>query len=84
MESYKRGSHTVRVAVRTKLPSRLDEKWRGMTAICRIERIRELKACCTRELIYAITSLPEGKLEPASSPGRPAKHSPNENGPQSS
>jgi len=56
---------TRRIAVRTKLPSRLDEKWQGVTAICRIERIRELKACCTREVIYAITSLPEDKLEPA-------------------
>ena len=56
---------TRRIAVRTKLPSRLDEKWQGVTATCRIERIRELKTCCTREVIYAITSLPEDKLEPA-------------------
>jgi hypothetical protein len=52
-------------AVRTKLPSRLDKKWQGVTAICRIERIRELKACCTREVIYAIISLPEDKLDAA-------------------
>jgi hypothetical protein len=52
------------IAVRTKLPSRLDEKWPGLTAICRIERRRELKTYCSREVIYAITSLPAGKLDP--------------------
>jgi len=51
--------------VRTKLPSRLDKKWPGLTGICRIERIREMKTYCTREVIYAITSLPADKLEPA-------------------
>jgi len=54
------------IAVRTKLPSRLDKNWPGITAICRIERIRELKDRCTREVIYAITSLPADKLDPAS------------------
>lgn len=53
------------IAVRTKLPSRLDEKWLGLTAICRIERIREFKTYCTRQVIYAITSLPKEKLAPA-------------------
>ena len=56
---------TRRIAVRTKLPSRLSEKWPGLTAICRIERLREMKTYCTRQVIYAITSLPIGKLEPA-------------------
>jgi hypothetical protein len=56
---------TRRIAVRTKLPSRLNEKWPGLTAICRIERLREMKTYCTRQVIYAITSLPAGKLEPA-------------------
>ena len=56
---------TRRIAVRTKLPSRLDEKWPGITAICRIERIRELRHRCSREVIYAITSLPADKLAPA-------------------
>ena len=55
-----------RIAVRTVLPSRLDEKWPGISAICRIERIRELKTHCSREVIYAITSLPADKLAPAS------------------
>ena len=32
---------TRRIAVRTKLPSRLDQDWPGITAICRIERRRE-------------------------------------------
>jgi predicted transposase YbfD/YdcC len=56
---------TRRLAVRTKLPSRLDQNWPGITAICRIERIRELKDRCSREVIYAITSLPLDKLDPA-------------------
>lgn len=54
-----------RIQVRTKLPLRLDQDWPGLTAICRIERIRELKDRCSREVIYAITSLPAGKLDPA-------------------
>jgi hypothetical protein len=56
---------TRQIAVRTKLPSRLDENWPGLTAICRIERRREMKTYCSREVIYAITSLPPGKIEPA-------------------
>ena len=51
--------------MRTKLPSRLDENWPGITAICRIERTRELRDRCSREVIYAITSLPPDKLSPA-------------------
>ena len=51
--------------MRTKLPSRLDQNWPGLTAICRIERIRELKDRCSREVIYAITSLASDKLDPA-------------------
>lgn len=55
---------TRRIAVRTKLPARLDQSWPGITAICRIERIRELADRCSREVIYAVTSLPSGKLAP--------------------
>lgn len=44
--------------MRTNLPSRLDEKWPDIRAICRIERIRETKDRCSREVIYAITSAP--------------------------
>ena len=51
--------------MRTRLPLRLDQDWPGLTAICRIERIRELKDRCSREVIYAITSLPTDKLDPA-------------------
>ena len=47
------------------MPSRLDEKWSGLTALCRIERIRETKTCCTREVIYAIASLPVEHCDPA-------------------
>ena len=43
----------------------LDEKWPGLKAICRIERIRELRTHCSREVIYVITSLPADKLAPA-------------------
>ncbi len=57
---------TRRIAVRTKLPSLLGNNWPGITAICRIERIREHKTYCSREVIYAITSLPLDKLAPAS------------------
>lgn len=56
---------TRRIQVRTKLPARLDQNWPGITAICRIERIRELKTYCSRDVIYAITSLPLDKLAPA-------------------
>lgn len=52
------------IAVRTKLPSRIDENWPGITAFCRIERIREHKTYCTREVAYAITSLPAERLDP--------------------
>lgn len=44
--------------MRTVLPSRIDEKWSEIKAFCRIERIRETKDRCTREVVYAITSAP--------------------------
>lgn len=57
---------TRRIAVRTKLPARLNENWPGLTAICRIERIRETKTRCSREVVYAITSVtPEMLNAPA-------------------
>lgn len=55
---------TRRLSVRTKLPDRLDQKWPGLTAICRIERTRETKTYTSHERIYAITSLPTDKLDP--------------------
>lgn len=51
--------------MRTTLPTRLDQNWPGLTAICRIERRREMKTYGTREVIYAITSLPHDRLDPA-------------------
>lgn len=48
---------TRRIAVR-KPPARLDTLWPGVRQICRIERIREMKNHCERQVIYAITSLP--------------------------
>lgn len=51
--------------MRTKLPSRIDEKWPDIKAICRIERIRELKTYCSREVIYAITSAPPETFDAA-------------------
>ena len=53
------------IQVRTKLPSRIEQNWPGIKAICRIERIRELKDRCSREVIYAITSLSPDKLDAA-------------------
>jgi hypothetical protein len=38
------------IAVRPKLLSWLDKNWPGITAICRIERIRERKNRCTRQV----------------------------------
>lgn len=51
--------------MRTTLPARIDQNWPGLTAVCRIERIRETKDRCSREVIYAITSLAPDKLAPA-------------------
>jgi hypothetical protein len=56
---------TRRIRVRSKLPARLDQAWPGLKAICRIERIRELKDRCSREVIYAITSLDPAVHGPA-------------------
>ena len=54
-----------RIQVRTRLPARLDQEWPGLKAICRIERIREMKDRCSREVIYAITSLDPATHGPA-------------------
>ena len=53
------------IQVRTKLPSRIEQNWPDIKAICRIERIRELKDRCSREVIYAITSVTPDKLDAA-------------------
>lgn len=51
------------IAVRTKLPTRLDAIWPDLAQIVRIERRRELKALCQRQVIYAITSLPSERYD---------------------
>ena len=53
------------IAVRMKLPSRLDQNWPAISAICRIDRKRILKDHCSHEVIYAITSLPPERCDPA-------------------
>src|SRR3954452_10491556 len=49
---------TRRIAVRSP-PARLDQQWPGLARVCRIERIRELKPYCERQVIYALTDLPQ-------------------------
>jgi len=51
------------IAVRTKLPARLDTIWPDLAQIVRIERRRERKALCERQVIYAITSLPPERYD---------------------
>lgn len=53
---------TRRIAVRP-IPSRLDRDWPGATMIVRLERRRELKDRCQRQVVYAITSLPPGDFD---------------------
>lgn len=48
---------TRRIAVRP-IPARLDRDWPGATQIVRLERWRELKDRCQRQVVYAITSIP--------------------------
>jgi predicted transposase YbfD/YdcC len=55
---------TRRIAVRPP-PARLDRLWPGLLRICRIERIRERKTYCERQVIYAITSLPPASADAA-------------------
>ena len=53
------------IQVLTKLPSRIEQNWPAIKAICRIERIRELNDRCSREVIHAITSVSPGTLDAA-------------------
>jgi hypothetical protein len=55
---------TRRIAVRQP-PARLDQQWPGLVRICRIERIREMKTYCERQIIYAITDLPKDRASAA-------------------
>src|SRR3954453_20077504 len=52
-----------RIAVRPP-PSRLNQNWPGLVRGCRIERIRELKTYCDRQVIYAITDLSKRAASP--------------------
>ena len=51
--------------MRSILPARLDEGWPGLVRICRIERRRETKTLCSRQVIYAITSVPAERMDAA-------------------
>lgn len=53
------------IAVRTKLPAYLERDWPGLTGIVRIERRREMRTVCSRQIIYAITSIPADILDAA-------------------
>jgi hypothetical protein len=53
------------IAVRSKLPAYLDRDWPGLARIVRIERRRETKTLCSRQVIYAITSIPADGLDAA-------------------
>ena len=54
---------TRRIAVRRKLPAYLDKAWPALAGIIRLERIREGKTLCSRQIIYAITSIPAERLD---------------------
>ena len=45
------------IAARSALPARPDTQWKDPAQIVRIERRRELKASCQRQVIHAVTSL---------------------------
>lgn len=53
---------TRRIAVRS-IPARLDHIWPDATSVVRIERLRETRALCTRQVIYAITSIPPDAMD---------------------
>jgi hypothetical protein len=53
---------TRRIAVRP-IPARLDRDWPAATQIVRLERLRELKDRCARQIVYAITSIPPQAMD---------------------
>jgi hypothetical protein len=53
---------TRRIAVRP-IPARLDRDWPGATMIVRLERRREFKDRCQRQIVYAITSIAPDKID---------------------
>lgn len=48
--------------MRSKLPAYLDRDWPGLKRLVRLERIRETRILCSRQIVYAITSLDAGTL----------------------
>ncbi len=48
-----------RIAVRSKPPAYLDKEWPDLVRVARIERTRETKVLCSRQVVYAITSIPD-------------------------
>lgn len=55
---------TRRISVRD-IPARLDRVWPDATLVVRIERLRETKLLCSRQVIYAITSIPREAMTAA-------------------
>ena len=53
---------TRRIAVRP-IPTRLDRDWPAARQIVRLERRRELKDRCSRQVVYAITSIPPEAMD---------------------
>jgi predicted transposase YbfD/YdcC len=47
------------------IPARLDQLWKDAQRVVRIERLRETRTFCTRQVIYAITSIPAGMMDEA-------------------
>jgi hypothetical protein len=55
---------TRRVTVRA-IPARLDSIWKDAARVIKIERLRETRTLCTRQVIYAITSIPPEAMDEA-------------------
>lgn len=51
-----------RIAVRAP-PARLDRLWPNASSVVRIERLRETRTLCSRQIIYAVTSIPPDAMD---------------------
>ena len=47
------------------VPARLDAIWKDATRVVRTERLRETRTLCSRQVIYAITSIPAKMMDEA-------------------
>lgn len=47
------------------IPARLDRLWKDAVRVVRVERLRETKTLCSRQVIYAITSIPDAMMDEA-------------------